>query len=378
MTPEEFYGGSYRSGPTSSNYQLNLVRAVLMEPSTSGVKVFVPNEVTFPITPGLGHYLVANESAVESLTVRNYLDSTDIYVIPPLSHVVLSFTNSSIDALKWIATSRHDGLLDFSADLPDDADSMEIVIRQNMANFNAMTAAIGLGWDQVSPLALTVIVEPTVVVHSIINGQPAMTTGDGWPSGSRFTLMNKGTVIGIGGRGGRGGTAQLPSVSGGFPGEAGGTALDIYLQSVIVNSGLMAGGGGGGGGGDAPGTLAAPHGGGGGGGCPGGAGGNASPGAQQGSGSPLFFINGRIPTSSVNLSIAGGGGANANGSTVLGSGGGGGAPGTAGTAGRTTTGTASASGLGGAAGGWIRRPLAVTRIYIAQGAGATAGIEDIY
>ncbi|WP_296201446.1 hypothetical protein [uncultured Hyphomicrobium sp.] len=83
-----------------------------------------------------------------------------------------------------------------------------------------------------------------------------------WPAGSTVTLINNGTICGMGGRGGNG------NLAGGSNGSTGGPAISLTYPVSIDNAGgnIYGGGGGGAGGGGATNGGASSYGGGGGGG----------------------------------------------------------------------------------------------------------------
>jgi len=181
---------------------------------------------------------------------------------------------------------------------------------------------------------LIVTVNPGVAVGSTSTGTYAMLVPSAFNPGDTVTIVNNGTVIGMGGGGGLGAGPSGSPV--GSPGAGGGNAVYVNRPTVITNNGTLAGGGGGGGGGSgSPSggkrrTLVQGGGGGGGAGFDGGAGGAGVPTA----GSP-----GTLP--------AGG----AGGAGGAGPGGPGGGQGAAGTAG--TPGAFGAGGTGGGAGHYI-------------------------
>lgn len=102
----------------------------------------------------------------------------------------------------------------------------------------------------------------------------------GFPSGTKITIYNNGTIIGKGGDGGTGGRESDAICQGDFcatAGQCGGDAIlgAAGVQITVINTGTISGGGGGGGGG-AGGGCSAGGGGGGGAGIPGGAAGGGN------------------------------------------------------------------------------------------------------
>ena len=91
---------------------------------------------------------------------------------------------------------------------------------------NLRTLAIAAGWDGVAPVVAT----NSAIISSNTTGSPALTVDGSFPAG--VTLLNTGTIVGMGGAGN---------------GGVGGIALTASVAISINNSGTVAGGGGGGG-----------------------------------------------------------------------------------------------------------------------------------
>ena len=186
---------------------------------------------------------------------------------------------------------------------------------------------------------LIVTVNPGVAVGSTSTGAYAMLVPSAFNPGDTVTIVNNGTVIGMGGNGGQGGGWSTGLV--GVPGLGGGNAVYVNRPTVITNNGTLAGGGGGGGGGTSTTSggkrrvTSAGGGGGGGAGFNGGSGGIGGDGNSAGN-----------PGSPGTISAGGAGGPGAAGPG--GAGGGQGATGVAGTPGGN-----GAGGTGGGAGHYI-------------------------
>lgn len=228
-----------------------------------------------------------------------------------------------------------------------------LTISSNTYNYNLATAAPGAGWPGSSAIQLTI--NPGVVVGSTSTGTFALQIPSALNPAPSITVINNGTVIGMGGGGGTGGSGfaspGFPAITG-TPGAIGGNALFVGRPAIITNNGTFAGGGGGGGGGGGhprPGIVVAPHRRGGGGG--GGAGFNG--GAGGGVITPLGSFVLATPGSSgtVPAGGAGGDGRGPPGPAPTYSGGSGGGQGASGSAG-LTAGPISA-GSGGGAGAYI-------------------------
>lgn len=125
------------------------------------------------------------------------------------------------------------------------------VIGSTVTNYNMRNAAIVAGWNQITPLIMSVTVGSGITVGSAGTNDYAFTTGVGFPTGSQLSLINNGTIIGAGGRGGGGGAG--PGIGGGNNagggGANGGPGLGVLHTLTVTNNGIIGGGGGGGGGG---------------------------------------------------------------------------------------------------------------------------------
>lgn len=202
--------------------------------------------------------------------------------------------------------------------------SMALTIASNVNNYNMKSAAIAAGWNQTTPLILTVTVNSGIYVSSTSNATYAFDTGSGFPAGSALTIINNGLIFGIGGNGG--------NANGAGP-TAGGPALIANTHVSITNNGTIGGGGGGGGaGGNACDGGNCTSAGGGGGGAGFGIGGAPWPGTGAGAGDlGTYGTNGTATTggggggggagsgAGGNLGLAGGSGSNwPGGGTVFG------------------------------------------------------------
>lgn len=220
----------------------------------------------------------------------------------------------------------------------------------------------------------TVATEVILTINTTIVCRAGVTTSSGWPAGSSITIVNNGTIAGIGGTQssiqGRGGeTTSSVNITAGQAGRTGGVAVYLSFPITIDNTnGNVFGGGGQGGGGGAstrnnpPGTAAAASGGGGG----GGRGYNNAPGGLAGADNNNTFITVNAGNGGAGSSTAGGAsGANATAADGIlsWSGGDGGAgsgtwagSGGAGTIGtKSGTGTVTSGGVGGAGGAAVAR-----------------------
>jgi len=130
------------------------------------------------------------------------------------------------------------------------ANEFAFTIASNVTNANLATLATAAGWNGASKIVCTI--NSGIVISSNSTGTPALTIGTNVVGGA--TLINNGTIVGMGGAGGgQSGAPGTASFSYGpsSPGEGGGTALSTSVPTSITNNGTIAGGGGGGGGANA-------------------------------------------------------------------------------------------------------------------------------
>jgi hypothetical protein len=92
---------------------------------------------------------------------------------------------------------------------------------------------------------ITVTVAPGVYIGSTSTGTYAMTVSSSFNAGDTVTIVNNGTIEGMGGAGG----AAIFAANAGNVGLGGGNALSVARATTIQNNSIIAGGGGGGGGG---------------------------------------------------------------------------------------------------------------------------------
>lgn len=240
--------------------------------------------------------------------------------------------------------------------------AINLSISTGTYNYNVYSAAGGAGYVA-GKSDITVTVNSGVYVGSTSTGAYAMTVSSSFASGDTVTIVNNGTIEGMGGAGGVGGNASWSgkayAASNGGAGNTGGNALSIGFPTRITNNSIIAGGGGGGGGGGgAAGAYStkstssyASCGGGGGG---GGAGYNGGAGGSGGTynTSPYGGNGGAGNSGTQTAGGSGGTGANSGASTTVstaGNGGTGGNQGANGNNGGNGSG-ASASGTGGSGG----------------------------
>lgn len=125
------------------------------------------------------------------------------------------------------------------------ANEFFLTISTNQTNANLRSLAVTAGWNQSSKVTATI--NSGVIVSSNSTGTAALTVDGSWPGG--VTLVNNGTIVGMGGAGGGGGQAIGSIYYSGAGGSSGGTGLSVSAAVSVNNgSGVIAGGGGGGGG----------------------------------------------------------------------------------------------------------------------------------
>lgn len=133
--------------------------------------------------------------------------------------------------------------------------TINLTISSNTANYNMRTAAIAAGYSGTGAATINCTINSGVYVYSTSTGSYAFDTGTGWPaSGVTLNLTNNGTILGMGGNGGRKSySTTTPGGSNSFftydNATAGGPAFYAQRAINVTNNGTISGGGGGGGGG---------------------------------------------------------------------------------------------------------------------------------
>lgn len=124
-------------------------------------------------------------------------------------------------------------------------DTFSITISSNQANLNLRSYAVSAGWDEYAKLLVTIA--SGVVVYAPSTALYALTLDGAYQRG--VTLVNNGTIVGMGGAGGTGGVSSFFGSTQPTAGAAGGPALLVSAAASVENNGTIGGGGGGGGGG---------------------------------------------------------------------------------------------------------------------------------
>lgn len=169
-----------------------------------------------------------------------------------------------------------------------------LIVRTNTANFDAYVEALLSGRYLPGNSDIRIYVSSNVLVGSVTTSTAALAVPSAFLASDTVSIDNSGSILGCGGRGGRGGYPQTTPATVGL---VGGVALQLQRATTVTNRNVIGGGGGGGGGGNGGSTTVSPTktttyygggGGGGGAGYNGGAGGTAGTGGTPGgSGTPI-------------------------------------------------------------------------------------------
>lgn len=124
-------------------------------------------------------------------------------------------------------------------------DTFSVTISSNQVNLNLRSYAVSQGWDEYAKLLVTI--NSGVVIYANATNQYALVIDGAYQRG--VTLVNNGTIVGMGGNGGTGGVSSLFGSTAPTAGGAGGPGLNVQSAVSVENNGTIAGGGGGGGGG---------------------------------------------------------------------------------------------------------------------------------
>ena len=122
------------------------------------------------------------------------------------------------------------------------AATANISISSGTNNYTLSTAQVT---GYVVGMHVTLTINSGVVVGSASTGSYALTIDNSWNAADSLTIINNGTITGMGGAGGTGGYGSVA----GSVGAAGGPAIYAQRAVSITNNGVVEGGGGGGGGG---------------------------------------------------------------------------------------------------------------------------------
>jgi hypothetical protein len=263
---EEHFGGARDSVP-AADYPLTIpsgvpgaVRLHIVRPSASGRSVLLPDATILPrvVSGGEPAWTVIN-LGTEAMDIEDSASSV-VGTIDVDEAALIFLLDGSTAAGSWLVVIRT-GAVE-SGSVPNDP--IEIVLAlQSGINRNIRTLCDQQGYDGVTPVRVSATLEvpsgaTSAVIGSVSTSTPALATGT-FPAGSRV-LLTVGAGAYICGRGGNGAIGTTGTGSNGFPG---GLALELSVDTTLVNYGKIQGGGGGGGSGDAIGTVPGPGGGGG-------------------------------------------------------------------------------------------------------------------
>lgn len=135
---------------------------------------------------------------------------------------------------------------------PEDPTVKPVFVEVNETNYNLYEATISQ-YEINTGDTINCEIAQGVIIGSSSVSLPAFTTGSGWPAGVTINIINRGTIVGKGGEGGRGGRIvgsfeYGPIIVPPSNGEDGGDALSLEYDCSFTNEGSTLCGGGGGGG----------------------------------------------------------------------------------------------------------------------------------
>ena len=129
------------------------------------------------------------------------------------------------------------GPVDIDSDEINTAYVFSTSISTNVINYNLYDDALLAGWNGITQLLATVIVNAGVYVYATTTDTYGFDTGADFPVGSIINIVNNGFIIGRGGNGASRGQTR---------GGSAGPAMNIRYPVSITNNSYIAGGGGGG------------------------------------------------------------------------------------------------------------------------------------
>lgn len=172
-----------------------------------------------------------------------------------LSDIAAEFTDAAPHALSEFYAATPDipasGGISFSQFLGVSA-AFRYTISENTQELNLRAALVTAGWDEETPVEVTI--NPEVYVWSDDTAVPALDMGGTFPGG--LTIVNKGYIMGRGGDGGYQERVAVWTIDPPIPAGDGGPAMRLSGPVEIDNSQGYIGGGGGGGAGPAGVTIA--------------------------------------------------------------------------------------------------------------------------
>jgi hypothetical protein len=178
-----------------------------------------------------------------------YGNATQIVVSATDGHAKTTTNTYDNDTAKWLLGRLARASVASSKTTPappPPAPATDVVISASTNNLNLWDYLLANGLATAgTPGSWTVTILSNVVIGSTSTGLPALDTGN-FPAGSVLKIINNGTVVGAGGKGGDGGDPEGMWATAGGPG---GVALRAQVPVTITNDYRIWGGGGGGGGG---------------------------------------------------------------------------------------------------------------------------------
>ncbi len=261
---QEHYGDS-QFASISADYRLRAptgpggCRLYRISATVGGLTVFLPDARRLKKL-GQACYTVINRGA-NAFTVHD-ADDALLTTVGPGNAVDIYIINNLTAAGEWDAD---DYSITAGATLLMDRQVVNLAYgNESRSNIDLLADAAEMGYDITVPSALQVYIVDEAVIGSTSALKPALNTSV-WPTGTTLRLYVGGgaRVSGKGGAGGYGGNyngSLLPA-----NGADGGPALQLYIDTLLINYGKIQGGGGGGGG--RVGVLGGGPGGGGGGGA---------------------------------------------------------------------------------------------------------------
>lgn len=195
-------------------------------------------DITRDISFEVPYYFPVGIGETRSLMTRKITDDRGF---PALINIRILSAYPVNDVIKVDAEEQL-----FSASLSGDGQRV-IVIDAAVNNINLKVIHDSL-YPSLGPAdSVVFVVNPGVVVGSDSTSIYSIVSGS-WQPQNVVKLINNGTIVGMGGAGGRANSSPpLPYLSNGSSGIAGGGALYIATALAVENNGVIGGGGGGGG-----------------------------------------------------------------------------------------------------------------------------------
>ena len=131
--------------------------------------------------------------------------------------------------------------------------TLNLTISSNTYNYDVYANASASPSYVAGKTNVTVTISPGIYVGSTSTGTYALSVPSSFSPTDNVTIVNNGSILGMGGKGGTGANSVEPSMGGpagpNGPGGTGGNAIYVNRPTTITNNGSVYSGGGGGGGG---------------------------------------------------------------------------------------------------------------------------------